>query len=64
MLRGTEAAHNSAAGRAALDTAARSQATAQEYAAQARLALDRSELMLRAAEDLADTAGLADVAGE
>jgi len=45
----------------ALDAAARSQATAQEYAAQARLALDRSELMLRAAEDLADTAGLADV---
>lgn len=45
----------------ALDAAARSQATAQEYAAQARLALDRSELMLRAAEDLAGTAGLADV---
>src|SRR5207244_12964440 len=36
----------------ALDAAARSQATAQEYAAQARLALDRSELMLRAAEAL------------
>jgi serine phosphatase RsbU (regulator of sigma subunit) len=34
---------------------------AQQYAAQARLALDRSELMLRAAEELADSAGLADV---
>jgi serine phosphatase RsbU (regulator of sigma subunit) len=45
----------------ALDAAQRSQAATQEYAAQARLALDRSELMLRAAEDLADTAGLADV---
>lgn len=45
----------------ALDAAERSQAATQEYAAQARLALDRSELMLRAAEDLADTAGLADV---
>ncbi len=44
----------------ALDAAERSQAAAQEYAAQARLALDRSELMLRAAEDLAETAGLAD----
>jgi serine phosphatase RsbU (regulator of sigma subunit) len=45
----------------ALDAAARSQADAREHAARARLALDRSELMLRAAEDLADTAGLADV---
>ena len=45
----------------ALDAAERSQAATREYAAQARLALDRSELMLRAAEDLADTAGLADV---
>jgi serine phosphatase RsbU (regulator of sigma subunit)/GAF domain-containing protein len=45
----------------ALDAAARSQAAAREHAARARLALDRSELMLRAAEDLADTAGLADV---
>ena len=34
---------------------------AQQYAVQARLALDRSELMLRAAEELADSAGLADV---
>ena len=50
----------------AQDAAARSQAAAREYAVQARVALDRSELMLRAAEDLADTAGLADVrvAGE
>jgi len=45
----------------ALDAAERSQAATRQYAAQARLALDRSELMLRAAEDLADTAGLADV---
>lgn len=45
----------------ALDAAGRSQAAAQEHAARARLALDRSELMLRAAEDLASTAGLADV---
>jgi serine phosphatase RsbU (regulator of sigma subunit)/transcriptional regulator with GAF, ATPase, and Fis domain len=45
----------------AVDAAERSQAATREYAAQARLALDRSELMLRAAEDLADTAGLADV---
>ena len=45
----------------ALDAAERSQAAARQYAAQARLALDRSELMLRAAEDLAGTAGLADV---
>jgi len=45
----------------ALDAAARSQAAAREHAARARLALDRSELMLRAAEDLADTAGLVDV---
>jgi serine phosphatase RsbU (regulator of sigma subunit) len=45
----------------ALDAAERSQAAAREYAARARLALDRSELMLRAAEELADTAGLADV---
>ncbi len=45
----------------ALDAAKRAQAATREYAAQARLALDRSELMLRAAEDLADTAGLADL---
>jgi len=45
----------------AMDAAERSQAAAQEHAARARLALDRSELMLRAAEDLADAAGLADV---
>jgi serine phosphatase RsbU (regulator of sigma subunit)/GAF domain-containing protein len=45
----------------AVDAADRSQAAARQYAAQARLALDRSELMLRAAEELAGTAGLADV---
>jgi serine phosphatase RsbU (regulator of sigma subunit) len=45
----------------AQDAADRSQAAARQYAAQARLALDSSELMLRAAEELADTAGLADV---
>ena len=45
----------------AIDSADRSQAAARQYAAQARLALDRSELMLRAAEELAGTAGLADV---
>jgi serine phosphatase RsbU (regulator of sigma subunit) len=45
----------------ALGAAERSQADAQEYAAQARLALGRSGLMLRAAEELADAAGLADV---
>jgi serine phosphatase RsbU (regulator of sigma subunit) len=45
----------------AQDAADRSQAAARQYAAQARLALDTSELMLRAAEELADTAGLADV---
>jgi len=45
----------------AQDAAERSQAAARQYAAQARLALDSSELMLRAAEELADTAGLADV---
>jgi serine phosphatase RsbU (regulator of sigma subunit) len=44
-----------------VDAAGRSQAAAGEHAARARLALDRSELMLRAAEDLAGTAGLADV---
>jgi serine phosphatase RsbU (regulator of sigma subunit) len=45
----------------ALDTAEGSDATAEQYAAQAHLALERSELMLRAAEELADSAGLADV---
>jgi len=45
----------------AVDAAERSQAATRQYAAQARLAMDRSELMLRAAEELADTAGLADV---
>lgn len=45
----------------ALDAAERSHAAAQEYSARARLALDRSKLLLRAAEDLAGTAGLADV---
>jgi serine phosphatase RsbU (regulator of sigma subunit) len=45
----------------AMDAAERSQAATRQYAAQASLALDRSELMLRAAEELADTAGLADV---
>jgi serine phosphatase RsbU (regulator of sigma subunit) len=33
----------------------------QAYAAQAQVALERSELMLRAAEDLADTSGLVEV---
>ena len=45
----------------ARDAAERSQAAAREYAAQARVTLDRSELMLSAAEELAGSAGLADV---
>jgi serine phosphatase RsbU (regulator of sigma subunit) len=41
--------------------AEKSDATAQAYSAQVSVALDRSELMLRAAEDLADTRGLEEV---
>ncbi len=46
---------------AAQNEAEHSNAAARTYAGQARLALERSELMLRAAEDMADTAGLTDV---
>ena len=46
---------------AAQNEAEHSNAAARIYAGQARLALERSELMLRAAEDMADTAGLTDV---
>jgi GAF domain-containing protein len=46
---------------AALQVAERSDARAQAYAVQAQVALERSELMLRAAEDLADTMSLTDV---
>jgi serine phosphatase RsbU (regulator of sigma subunit) len=41
--------------------AERSDERTQVYAAQAQVALERSELMLRAAEDLADTSGLVEV---
>ena len=46
---------------AAQNEAEHSNAAARTYAGQARLALERSELMLRAAEDMADTASLTDV---
>lgn len=49
------------AAEAAQGVAERSEDRAQAFAAQARVTLGRAELMLRAAEDLADTAGLADV---
>jgi serine phosphatase RsbU (regulator of sigma subunit) len=45
----------------AREDAERADAEAQAYAAQARQALGRAQLMLQAAEDLADTAGLAEV---
>jgi GAF domain-containing protein len=45
----------------ARNAAEHSNAKARTYAGQARLALERSELMLRAAEDMADTASLTDV---
>jgi serine phosphatase RsbU (regulator of sigma subunit) len=46
---------------AAQNAAEHSNAEARTYAGQAQLALERSELMLRAAEDMADTASLTDV---
>ncbi|HEY4700236.1 MAG TPA: SpoIIE family protein phosphatase [Streptosporangiaceae bacterium] len=46
---------------AAQNAAEHSDAEARTYAGQAQLALERSELMLRAAEDMADTASLTDV---
>jgi serine phosphatase RsbU (regulator of sigma subunit) len=46
---------------AAQNAAENSNAEARTYAGQAQLALERSELMLRAAEDMADTASLTDV---
>jgi serine phosphatase RsbU (regulator of sigma subunit) len=45
----------------AQNAAEHANAEARTYAGQARLALERSELMLRAAEDMADTASLTDV---
>ena len=45
----------------AQDAAEHANAEARTFAGQARLALERSELMLRAAEDMADTASLTDV---
>jgi GAF domain-containing protein len=45
----------------AQNAAEHANAEARTYAGQARLALERSELMLQAAEDLADTASLTDV---
>jgi GAF domain-containing protein len=45
----------------ARQTAEGSREQVQAYAAQAQVALERSELMLRAAEDLADTSGLIEV---
>ncbi len=45
----------------AQNAAEHSNAEARTYAGQVRLALERSELMLQAAEDMADTASLTDV---
>jgi GAF domain-containing protein len=45
----------------AQNAAEHANAEARTYAGQARLALERSELMLQAAEDMADTASLTDV---